>query len=49
MRMKYIFYVATFVLRRVSVNQHNSRQCYILNEIINQSELTRGLVSHTRI
>jgi hypothetical protein len=37
------FLLATFGLRSAWTNWHNSRQCCNLDELINQSELTRDL------
>jgi hypothetical protein len=39
------FHLATFALRSAWTNWHNSRQCCHLDELMNQSELTRDLAS----
>jgi hypothetical protein len=41
--MKCAFHLASFVLRSVWVNRHNSRQGCHLDELVNQSELTHDL------
>jgi hypothetical protein len=45
---KCAFHLANFVFRSAWVNRQNSRQGYNLDELANQSELTRDLASHTR-
>jgi hypothetical protein len=45
---KCVFHIATFVLRSVWANQHNSWQGYNLDKLINQSELTHDLAANTR-
>jgi hypothetical protein len=45
LRRKCAFHLATFVLRGVWANQHNSRQGCHLDELTNQSKLTRDLAS----
>jgi hypothetical protein len=46
---KCAYHLANLVLRSAWVNRHNLRQNYNLEELINQLELTRGLVFNTRI
>jgi hypothetical protein len=45
---KCTFHLATFVLRSAWMNQHHSRQGCNLGELINQSEQTWDLASHTK-
>jgi hypothetical protein len=45
---KCVFHLATFILRSTWMNRHNSRQGCNLDELINQSEQTHGLASHTQ-
>jgi hypothetical protein len=45
---KCTFHLATSVLRSAWMKRYNLRQGYNLDKLINQSEPTYGLASHTR-